>query len=139
MPKPSRDDTAAIVAFLPAMEARDHEFGHFGPMVRNEKDYGIWPGFYKPEVTDQWLQALYDHHFIDPEFNASRWTPEAERYMADLQLAAKARCATIRRLLHYHVRCDRFVDGHLLSVWQSGHLLAVMCRLAALHAAGVTR
>ena len=136
MPKPSRKDIAAIVALLPAMEAADYEFGHYDPMRQDEKGYWIWPAFRTPELTKQWIQALWDHHMVDCEFDAGSWGMEAKRYGEHPEAVALADFTTIRQLLTYHIRADRFVEGHLLGAWCNGHLLAVMRRLAELHEGG---
>jgi hypothetical protein len=36
---------------------------------------------------------------------------------------------TLRKLLTTHVRADRFVEGHLAGVLESGHMLAILRRL----------
>lgn len=65
---------------------------------------------------------------IRTEFDWPSWQHEALKYddPATLKTADVGTCAN---LLTYHVRKDRFSDGHLGGVLESGHVAAVVCRL----------
>ena len=39
---------------------------------------------------------------------------------------------TIQKLLTTHSRADRFCEGHLASMFESGHIVAILWRLRAI-------
>lgn len=76
------------------------------------------------------IQTLYDHNWIADDFDWPAWQPVAERYAKEPGLLDEADLGTLRKLFTTHVRKERFCDGHLAEVTRSGHLLALLQRLA---------
>ena len=68
-------------------------------------------------------------------FDWPSWQDEARRLMDDPLAMATADLLTLRCLLTTHVRLERFVEGHLASVYESGHVTAILRRLSAIRAA----
>lgn len=66
-------------------------------------------------------------------FDWPAWQDEAQRFL-DPEVVMTASLDEVRRLLTLHVRKERFCDGHLDGVIRSGHLTALLQRLAALTA-----
>lgn len=112
---PSPADIDAIVAFLPILER---------PEVRLRSFYAT------PEIR-RLQQALYDHRFIIP-CDGPAWHTEAERYRGDPDALARAPLIDLCKLLTTHLRADRFIGGHFAAMVQSGHIAAILRRLAAL-------
>jgi hypothetical protein len=75
------------------------------------------------------IQALYQHGWV-LDFDWSEWQPVAERYARDPHLLRDAGLGTLRKLFTTHVRRERFCDGHLAEIARSGHLQALLARLA---------
>jgi hypothetical protein len=96
-----------------------------GHVVANEGQLPYWE--YGPE-----LMALLDDLLSSGllvVFDWSAWRHEAERLERDRAALASADLDAIRRLLTFHVRADRFNDGHMAQVLSSGHLIAILRRL----------
>ena len=112
----------AILKYLPLFEKQDYQFGQW---VEQE---GQFPYFsFSPEV-DEFISTLYEQGMIIP-FDWRSWSEEAERYQTDPEALEAADLLTLRKLLTAHVRADRFVEGHLASVFESGHITAILRRL----------
>ena len=112
----------AILEYLPIFERRDFQPGQW---VERE---GQFPHFaFSPEV-DEFVAALYQQNIIIP-FDWRSWSEEAKRYQADPDALEASDLLTLRKLLTAHVRADRFVEGRLAGLFQSGHLTAILRRL----------
>jgi O-acetyl-ADP-ribose deacetylase len=88
----------------------------------------IEPYIYSHKVSE-FITTLYRCNFIQ-EFDWSSWHHECEKYQKDPHLIGDINLETIIKLLTTHVRADRFVSGHLVSVIDDGHLLKILQRLA---------
>jgi hypothetical protein len=125
----------ALLAFLPRLKAAGFEFARERPLRKDDQGRYVIGGPSLNPVVLELVQALYEHGWVDGEFEWTTWAEQAQRYERDAALVAHADIRTLRKLLTAHVRADRFCDGHLASVWRSGHLCAVLERLAALRGA----
>ena len=112
----------AILKYLPIFEKPDYQFGRW---VEQE---GQFPYFsFSPEV-DEFIDALHREDVIIP-FDWTIWRKEARRCQTDPEALETADLLTLRKLLTVHVRADRFAEGHLASVFESGHITAILHRL----------
>lgn len=111
-----------ILKYLPTFERQDYQFGQW---VEPE---GGFPYFsFSPEV-DEFIDALHKQDVIIP-FDWTSWSEEAEHYQTDAEALETADLLTLCKLLTVHVRADRFVEGHLASVFENGHITAILRRL----------
>ena len=115
----------AILRFLPLFEGPAVQFGSW---VRRE---GQFPFVAYGHEVNEFVRALYDQDIL-LEFDWSSWREKARRYVDDAKALAGADLLTLRKLLTLHVRTDRFVEGHLLVVLESGHITAILRRLERL-------
>ena len=108
----------AVLAHLPILERPGCLFGEW-----DSAGYFV----YSPEVN-AFVAALsaQDLLFV---FDWPSWLEEAQRYLSQPEALEKADLTTLRMLLTTHVRADRFTEGHLASVLQSGHITAILRRL----------
>ena len=114
-----------VLEFLPIFESKEFSCGEW--VVRK----GHMPHFrYDPDV-DRFVLALYRQHIV-LQFDWVSWKDEAKRHMASPDSLAEADLLTIRKLLTTHVRADRFVEGHLGQVLNSGHIVEILRRLKAI-------
>ena len=112
----------AILKYLPTFEKENYQFGQW---VDPE---GGFPYFsFNPEV-DGFIDALHKQDMIIP-FDWTSWSEEAEHYQTDAEALETADLLTLCKLLTVHVRADRFVEGHLASVFENGHITAILRRL----------
>jgi hypothetical protein len=115
----------ALMPFLAALE--DNRSGE-----RHDAD-GHSPYVSLDEVVGSFVHAVYEHGWVVP-FDWTNWQPVAERYMSSPESLRQADAETIRRLLTLHVRKDRFCEGHLEAMFESGHITALLRRLAEIRA-----
>jgi hypothetical protein len=127
----------ALLAYLPRLKAPAFEFTSERPLRQDDQGRYVLDGPRLDPVVLEFVQALYDHGWIDHGFEWTAWAEQAQRYERDAALVAHADLPTLRKLLTAHVRADRFCDGHLAAVWRSGHLLAILERLTALRGAAI--
>jgi hypothetical protein len=119
-------DFEAILSYLPSFERPGYDFGE----MIEEKGTLPWAD-YSGEVME-FYQDLYLHHFI-VDFNWPSWQHVAIEYYQNPELITTADLTTIRRLFTIHIRKDRFCEGHLLSVLESGHITMMLQRLATIY------
>lgn len=82
---------------------------------------------YTPDVFD-FIKTHSANGFIQP-FDWMNWQEE-EQLMDRRTLLQKASLQTLRKLLTAHVRADRFSEGHLAAVFESGHITMIMTPMA---------
>lgn len=116
-----------VLTFLPLFEGQTHSLY----TIDTERSI-FYPYEYTPEVL-RFIQTLYNENLIFV-FDWSSWKEEAARYMNDPELVARADLAVLRKLLTLHVRADRFNDGHIALMIDSGHILAILRRLKVIRA-----
>ena len=92
---------------------------------------GVVPFYEFTETAAQFIQAAYDLGWVLTDFDWSSWD-DAHRYVGDPAAVEHASIADIERLLTAHIRQDRFCEGHLGAMYDSGHLTAILRRLCAI-------
>ena len=93
---------------------------------------GEFPWFAYSKPVLQFQQALYDHGWVTPSFNWPKWQETAKEYVKSPERIDAADIKTIRKLLTTHVRKERFREGHLAEMFESGHVVALLRRLQEL-------
>jgi hypothetical protein len=112
----------AVLGYLAIFERQDYQFGQW---VEPE---GQFPYFsFSPEV-DEFIKMLHRQNIVVP-FDWTSWREEAERYQVNPQALETADLLTLRKLLTVHLRAERFAEGHLASVFESGHITDILHRL----------
>ena len=126
---PSRTDFDAVLQFLPAL--KELQFRRLGDTFDEGKRELTVGGFVYAEKIEAFLSALKEHGFIQM-FEWAAWHQEAHRYFEQPALIAEADLQACIKLLTFHVRSDRFLDGHFASMLASGHITAILNRLREL-------
>jgi len=116
-----------LLEFLPCFEAPDFRSGRW-----------ITPpgtvGYYEySRAAASFIDAVYASGLVEP-FDWPAWTERAHQLMSQPEALARARLATIRRLITFHVRKERFCEGHIANVLETGHMVAVLRRARELTA-----
>lgn len=128
-PSPTPEQMAELLAFLPVFENPDY--------VPSEVDFSV--SLIAPHVWDKHLTAFvemfYRYGWVIP-FDWPNWQESAEAYFIYPEKLSSAPAKDIWKLLTVHVRKDRFVDGHLPSMVNNGHIAACLHRLGALSTPG---
>jgi len=112
-----------ILKFIPIFDDPKFEF------TRSDHDGG-WDQWEAPELA-QFVSELYNIDFLI-QFDWPDWQDEALRFYNDSNLIEQADITTIRKLLTLHVRKDRFVEGHLIGMFEDGHIQNILHRLKSI-------
>jgi hypothetical protein len=121
-------DVDAVLQYLSYFANPNNKFYEIDESPLNMPNIlNIEPYIYSEKVSE-FIRTLYRCNFIQ-EFD---WisSDECEKYQKDPHLIGDINLETIIKLLTTHVRADRFVSGHLVSVIDNGHLLKILQRLA---------
>lgn len=126
------DDIDAILAFLPRLQSLGPASATNWPQIRRtgEREFTIEQGETNPLVLE-FIKALYDHGFVR-NFDWPKWKSNAARIYERPDLLKRATMKTCVKLLTLHARMDHFVDCHFASMVQSGHIVAILERMAEL-------
>lgn len=116
---------AEVLQYLPIF---DQLMFNPGAWVEAE---GTLPFFRYSRESAGFVEALYSAGVVF-NFDWPEWQAEAERLVSNPEALAAADLSTLRKLLTTHVRKDRFCEGHLASVLESGHIASVLRRIATL-------
>jgi Family of unknown function (DUF6508) len=129
----------AVVVFLPIFEAIDPD--NFAHLVGSTDVAGEIPFMghleYHPAVY-KFMDACYENGMV-LSFDWGAWSRQAHRYMRDPPLVMSAKLNTCMKLLTAHLRAERFCDGHLQEVLESGHITSILRRLKSIADARVNR
>lgn len=133
VPQVSPSAIKALVEFSRRLDAPGFSPGRWVAPRRTSKVLQI--GFFSfSEQVDDFIEMLYREGLII-DFDWPAWAPRAKFYMDHPEAVARAQLPTLVKLLTTHVRADRFSEGHLHTVFESGHIRAILRRAEALAAA----
>lgn len=125
-PRASSDtDWDVVLAMLPTLQSETFDPGSWVSAP------GRCPHFELAEAGMRVLTALHDSGVAYP-FDWAAWQPQGERLIRDPAALAEADLSTLRKLLVMHLSKDRFCEGHLGAMLESGHIAAVLRRVAAI-------
>lgn len=119
-----------VCQFLPTFERKDYQFAHVEGGKYEDGTFTLPYYTYSHEVLE-FESLLYKENFIY-SFDWTKWQKQAEKLCIDPKALQSADLLTIRKLLTTHIRKERFCEGHLLSVLESGHISDVLRRLKEL-------
>ncbi len=66
---------------------------------------------------------------MTPKAHWGEWQDVAEEYVDSPEKIKSADVVTVQELFTTHVRKDRFCEGHLVSMFENGHIVALLRRL----------
>lgn len=125
---PQAEHLSAMLAFIPIFADPAFCPGHVIPM---EED-GLPEELFIKTVS-RFMDACYKNGMV-VKFDWEGWESEATALMNDPVRLESADLPTLRRLLTWHVRQNRFSRDHLAGKIAEGHILALLKRLKALGA-----
>jgi len=129
----SPDALTAILKFVPRLQKlrREEVFIHSpGEMIAEEPLTFRMHGEYHP-LLDRFRLALYRHGFIQ-DYNWPNFHKRALAIYEQPQLLRRVTIRTCVKLLTFHVRRDRFMDGHFACMIQEGHMTAILQHMVEL-------
>ncbi len=119
------DRIVGLTVFLDAFESQEFTFGTMETHSQSDAT-SVSCDFSK--TASQFYQAVYDLGWVLTDFDWSLWD-EGQRFIDDPEALAQADLADIERLLTTHLRQERFCEGHLDAMYESGHLTGILNRL----------
>ena len=75
------------------------------------------------------MQILYANDWVTPEVDWVQWQDVAVEYVGLQEKIDSADVLTLKKLFTTHVRKDRFCEGHLATMFENGHIVALLRRL----------
>lgn len=130
----TNDSLKHLAAFLPDLEQPEFSAGEM--RGGNEMEPGIlrMPYASYSEVVDRFIDYAYKYGWVIQDFDWPAWAQSAEAIrLRDEESALE--CATAEqliRLLTVLIRQERFSEGSLLTAFESGLMLRIVRRAAAL-------
>ena len=118
---------ANLLEFIPIFEAPGFCPGHEIPV-----DEDGWPLEDFVKAVSRFMDACYKNGFV-VRFNWEDWESVAQGYVQNPALLKDADMSTVRRLLTWHVRQNRFAKDHVSGMIANGHILAVLKRVRELN------
>jgi len=127
-------DLRVLARFLPEFERAGFSPGDWTDMQKGEDGVHTMPYATLSPAASDFVQAAYDGGWVLQDFNWPEWkdTNEAIGLYRDPDLLAEATPRQLAQLLTVFIRQDRFVEGGLLSDFESGHILGIVRRAAKL-------
>lgn len=117
-------DIAEILALLPLLESGQR-------LYRRQDSNSIDPYDYGPELR-RWWSSLEQGSF-PLRFDWPQWLGEAQALEREPKRLAQADLLTLRKLMTYYLRTERFTSGTLAQIVDNGQLLRILRRLAELN------
>jgi hypothetical protein len=112
----------ALTRFLPIFETPGYDFATW------HKPDGEVPRCVLDPSAEEFVTELYRQDWIlSPSW--PDWRDEVRKYANAPEEITRADLDTVQRLISAHVRADRIKEGHLLTVFNSGHLTLLIRRL----------
>ena len=122
VPPGMKERISALTEYLREFERPDFWF------ARWERHNGQFESCVLHPVAEKFLEELYRSEWVIPR-RWPEWRDEARMIHEDPDLLQTASIDTIKRILSAHILTDRIKEGHLLKLFEEGHLQAILKRL----------
>ncbi len=134
MAHPSQADLAHFERFVREFEREGFTAGVTHPAEEIEAHRYTWPSWTPSTVVVEWHDALYERGIVDPEadYLSDEFGQRIEAWVKDPSSLLGAGLDTIRAVLTYIVRGERFCEGHIAEMFERGVAQAATSRLACL-------
>ena len=121
-------------SFIERFENPDEPLMNYHPPKVQEDGVTHFPFFVRSPDVNDFVNGLYERGLII-RFDWGAWEPK-RNYCEKPELLAKAPLIDCLKLLTSHVRADRFIEGHLASVLEDGHITNILRRMREIREAG---
>lgn len=122
----TRENIDKILEYLPLFEDKNTIFYREAP--QDKPGVVILPFYTLTGIGHKFYQDLYEEGFVT-QFNWGEWIGTAGEYSSHNEKLSKANLKDIRRLFTILIRQDRFCEGLLEEVIESGLVLRMLRRL----------
>ena len=128
------DELLSVAEFVDVFDSVDFVAGEWTkPNLR--LDGVIEIGYWTPsDCVMRWEKAIYDRHLVDPDsgYLSEQFSRRMQDYTRDPSRLLEADLATVRTVLTNVVRGERFCDGYMADMFESGVAQAATRRLVQL-------
>lgn len=124
-----RKDIIALIKYIPLFTMKRK----FGEPPAFDKGSFIFPILI--DEAEEFYKDCYKHNLVQP-FDWNSWLQGNERLVFDGEGIENCDLETLGKLMTTHIRGDRFNDGHLLGVMNSGALGRILLRLKEISGIG---
>lgn len=118
-----------LLSLIPELESFKGSFGEH-EFIKEGNTLHMGPFVYSP-LLGSIVSSIREAGLYFP-FDWTSWQDEAERICHEPGELEKADLETIRKLLTLHIRKERFCEGHLAEICESGLMLSTLRRLKTL-------
>jgi len=126
---PTPEEIETLVGFLQRL--RDPAFSETERQPEGTGDvFGIGILTYSVDAH-RLLEFLSGSRFFQP-FDWPAWQENAQRFVLEPERIRSASMADLQRLFTTHIRKERFCAGHFAAMLESGHIAAIVERVAEL-------
>lgn len=127
-PSPTLRDLDAMIELIKIFEDPNRPKGGWGDATP-----GVMPIYHHGPAEGEFTARAYRHNFVY-SFDWPSWAKEADRRYADPTSLNDVDLLTLRKLVTMFVRQERFCEGSLSALSESGYLLAILHRLREIRA-----
>ena len=120
-----------ILEFLPKFQDAKFKPGKWHSSEQIKENTLTFPYYEYSILVSKFLRTLYDEGFIYP-FDWGSWD-YGVKLSRNPELVQKANLLTLRKLITAHIRQDRFCEGHLASIFESGLVVRLLERLKEIY------
>ena len=124
------DGIKKILEFLPKFQGGKFKPGKWHPSEQIGEKTSTFPCYEYSNLVSDFLRTLYDEGFIYP-FDWGSWS-YGVKLSRNPELIQRTNLLTLRKLMTAHIRQDRFCEGHLASIFESGLVIKILERLRKL-------
>ncbi|MDZ4179303.1 MAG: DUF6508 domain-containing protein [Coriobacteriia bacterium] len=120
--------------YADAFELRGFVAGRAHPSEELEPGVYSWPSWESSPIVSEWHRALYDHNIIDPQspYLTEEFAARMREFEDDPSLLSGQDLSTIRTVLTYISRGERFCDGLMADMFDKGVAQSATRRLVEL-------
>ena len=130
----TREQLEALAHFLPVLAKPEFKAGEMQQPRQLKSNLYTVPHASYTEAANDLVKVLYAKGWIRSDFDWPNWapSPEARALRDDPAALAEATADQLAKLLTVVVRQERFSDGALLAAFDSGLILGIVRRAAAI-------
>ncbi len=125
----SPSQIAPVLRFLPIFEQPGFKAGERDKPKVEQRGVLVMPGLNYAGQVGEFVHACYDAGLILKDFDWQAWIDVAMSYVDRAERVDGADFKTLCKLLTAHIRGDRFTEGHLLEMFENGHIVRLLRRL----------
>ena len=122
-----------LAVYIPYFrETKDREFCHWEGGEKDKDGVISWPFPVYEDRLNEFISEFYKTNFMDYEYERTLVRHLGRSHKDMNEKIDDADFDLINAILTYHIRCDRFCNGHLGDMVKEGVLLRLVERLVEL-------